>query len=95
MRRFLCTALLIIMILSMAMPAFATETESTTEPATEPAKPEPTEPEPIETEPETIGEENKNVDARSDGSTLIWVVAVVFIAAGLIVGLFLWKKKFS
>ena len=84
------------------------ETEpAKTEPIeTEPAETEPTETKPAEvasgeanpaeTETEaseTIDEEDGKVDSQSDGSTPVWVVAVVFVAAGLTIGLFLWKKK--
>ncbi|MBR4108779.1 MAG: hypothetical protein IKK41_00425 [Oscillospiraceae bacterium] len=73
-----------------------------TEPVeTEPTETNPTEvtsgeadPEETETEAsDTFDEEDGEVNSKPDGSTLIWVVAVVSIAAGLITGLFLWKKK--
>lgn len=78
-----------------------------TEPVdTEPVETEVTETNPTEvasgeanpavTEPEasdTTDEEDGEVDSQSDGSALVWVVAVVSIAAGLTTGLFLWKKK--
>ena len=41
----------------------------------------------------TFDEEDGKVDSKPDGSALIWVAAIVFIAAGLIVGLLLWKKN--
>ena len=75
-----------------------------TEPVeTEPTETNPTEvtsgeadPEETETEAsDTFDEEDGEVNSKPDGSTLIWVVAVVSIAAGLITGLFLWKKKSS
>ena len=77
-----------------------TETEPIeTEPTeTNPAEVASGEANPAETEPEaseTIDEEDGEVDSQSDGSTLVWVVAVVSIAAGLTAGLFLWKKKSS
>lgn len=74
------------------------ETESV---ETEPTETNPTEvtsgeadPEETETEAhDTFAEEDREVNSKPDRSTLIWVVAIVFVAAGLITGLLLWKKK--
>jgi hypothetical protein len=82
-----------------------TETEPTeSKPVeTEPTETEPTEVASSEANPtektpeasETIDKEDGEAGSQSDDSTLVWVVAVVSIAAGLTAGVLLWKKKSS
>ena len=79
----------------------ATEPTETESAETEPAETNPeegigSETDPPETEPETseaVDKEDENADAQPEGSTPIWIAAVVTAAVALTAGLFLWKKK--
>ncbi len=76
------------------------ETESV---ETEPTETKPTEVTGSEADPEeakteasdTVNEEDEEANSKFDGSALIWVTSIVTIAAGLIIGLLLWKKKLA